>query len=792
MAAGCAVVVLSAGVGCGGAEERKAEYTAKAKEYVAAGNFPKARVALRNVLKIDPKDAEAYFLFAQVEEKEKNWRSAFGNYLKAVELDPVHRGALVKLGKFYLEARLADKVGEVADKLVATYPDDPSGETLQAAALAMKGRMQEALAKAEATGARYPTDPDAAILLATLYRVKERGAEAEAVLRRAIAAHPGQVELLANLGDLLFRGGKTAEAETILKQIVVLEPAQYDHRLKLAAFYVRIKDVDKAEAILREAVTLDPGNEERRLGLAELLATYKGLPQGEAALLEARKELPHSMKIRFALGKLYESWRQPDKARGVYDEIVNEEQKRPSGLEAQVKLAALDLAAGKTQEAERRVQTVLKENPSASDALVLQGRLALAHRDSATAVQAFRSVLRDQPEEAEVKVLLSQAYRLQGESSLARETLEQVIKADGRHIEARRALLSLELAEGRRVEARRQIDEILAMLPRDVGTLAVLLDLQIEGREWREAEQTLARFREAGADAFSTDVAEGSLAQAQGQWDKARAAFERALASKPDEPSPLFGLVRIELAQKRPDRAEARLREVLAKSPRHPYAHGMLGEVLLARGDQAQAEQEFREATKVKPDWLTPWIDWSTLKQVQKKPMEAIAILREGLQANPGKQELRMMLASLLNETGQTDEAIKEYDELLRDNPRLAVAANNLASLLVDRKGDPASLERALALTRDFEKTDPNPFFLDTLGWVYLKLGQHDEAVRVIRQAAAKAPDHPLINYHLGLAYYRTGDRREAKVYLGKAVRSDRPFAGREDARNVLAEIQKS
>lgn len=102
-------LVLAVG-GCGGPEERKASYLAKAEEYVQAGNFPKARVALRNVLKIDPKDAEAYYLFAEVEEKEKNWKNAFANYQRVVELVPDHERAVLKLAKFFLEARATDKV----------------------------------------------------------------------------------------------------------------------------------------------------------------------------------------------------------------------------------------------------------------------------------------------------------------------------------------------------------------------------------------------------------------------------------------------------------------------------------------------------------------------------------------------------------------------------------------------------------------------------------------------------------------------------------------------------------
>ena len=64
------VLLTIIGTACGGPEERKAKYVSLAQEYIEASNYPKARVALRNVLKIDPKDAEAYYLFARVEEKE--------------------------------------------------------------------------------------------------------------------------------------------------------------------------------------------------------------------------------------------------------------------------------------------------------------------------------------------------------------------------------------------------------------------------------------------------------------------------------------------------------------------------------------------------------------------------------------------------------------------------------------------------------------------------------------------------------------------------------------------------
>ena len=52
---GIFIVMAVALTACGGPEERKAKYFARAHEYMEVANYPKARVALRNVLKIDPK-----------------------------------------------------------------------------------------------------------------------------------------------------------------------------------------------------------------------------------------------------------------------------------------------------------------------------------------------------------------------------------------------------------------------------------------------------------------------------------------------------------------------------------------------------------------------------------------------------------------------------------------------------------------------------------------------------------------------------------------------------------------
>ena len=786
----CALAaVLILAVGCGGPEERKAKYRMKAQEYMQAGNFPKARVALRNVLKIDPKDSEAYFLYAQVEEKEKNWRNAFAHYQRVVELQPDHERALVKLGKFYLQGRLDEKAHETADQLLRLYPGHVSARAIKAALLAADGRLTDAISAGEALVKQFPTEPDAAILLSTLYSLQNSPQRVETVLRKAVDAHPHDLDLLNSLAMAYMRMGNQAKAESVFRNILAIEPNVFDHHLKLALFFDQQRQYDKAEATLREALRLDRDSEQRHLALADYLAGRKDMAMAEAALNEAHHALPHAVNIQFALGRLYELHQQPDKARATYEDIRDHNRSKPAGGNATVKLAALDWVAGKQDAATQQLHEVLRDNPRASDALMLEGRIALQHGAGREAVQAFRTVLKDQPEQSEAYALLGQAHLMLEETNLARENLEKAVALSPNLYQAHLALAILDASSGRTRDARMRLEELLKQAPTNLGTLGMLLNLQAADRDWDGSTQTLSRIREAGANRFVADLAEGNLYQARLQWDKAVAAFERAAALNPDAPEPTFALVRIDARQGKLAQAQNRLTSLIAKNARHPFAHGLLGEILILKGDPLRAEEEFRLATDLKPDWSTPWMNWVTLKLSQRKYEEAGNILQRGLQVSPTNEELRLLYASHLGDRGQFDQAIVEYETILKQNPRQLMAANNLASILADQRGDAKSLDRALALSRDFEQRAPNPFFLDTLGWVHLKMGHQDDALRVIQRAVSEAPHHPILNYHLGMAHFKAGHRLEAQIHLRKALNAKQPFPGMDEAKSVLAEV---
>lgn len=785
-----AIAVLMLGLlACGGPQERKAQYRAKAQDYIQAGNFSKARVALRNVLKIDPKDAEAYFLVAQVEEKEKNWRNAVANYQQVVDIDPDHRDALIMLAKYYLEAKLSDEVIRIAEKVLTKRPQDPQAEALKIAVLAQQEKISQAVARAEDLYRRHPEEPDTTILLATLYGHQQRLQEAKAILQQALRSHPHHLDLLNNLKTILDQAHDNSATEQVLRQMVQEEPTIYDHRLKLARFYDQHHEFDRAEATLREALHVLPDQEQAWLALADFLRLRRGKDTAETTFRQAMERLPYSTKIPLALGALYEHQKDMTAARNVYEAVIKEQDKKPAGLDARVKIAQLDFAAGRQNEALQRLAEVLGENPRSAEGLILQGKIALLGKNGREAVQAFRTVLRDQPELAHVQHLLGEAYIHTGEAQLARESFERAVALNPGALEPGLALATLESQAGQGPKARARLLGLLKTNPDYLPALEGLFLLDLAAGEWGHAKSVLDRLRQAAGDNPAILMAEGRLHESRKDYAKASAAFERAATMAPNVVDPLVALVRLDLMQKQAEHARRRLEAIVTTNPSHPYAHGLLGEVSSILGRRDVAAAHYRHATKVNSTWVTPWLNWASLMQAQRQPDQAISIVQEGLTSNPSSEELNMLLASLLADRGLIDEAIASYETVLRINPRNLLSANNLATLLADYKQDTPHLERAFLLSRDFEKKAPHPLFLDTVGWVRLKMGHMEEALRLIKQAVAKAPDSPALNYHFGLALYQTGNKQEAKIYFGRALKSTEMFQGRREAEQLLAQV---
>jgi tetratricopeptide (TPR) repeat protein len=146
------------------------------------------------------------------------------------------------------------------------------------------------------------------------------------------------------------------------------------------------------------------------------------------------------------------------------------------------------------------------------------------------------------------------------------------------------------------------------------------------------------------------------------------------------------------------------------------------------------------------------------------------------------RQEL---LARLLLDRGDQEGARRELEELLRMAPDNVRAKNDLAYLLADSGQD---MERALRLAEEaMESAGQAPLIEDTLGYVYLKRGLLEPALRHFEHAGLVAKrmgvERPVIAYHRGLTLARMGRTEEARRAFEEALALDEDFA---EARQAL------
>ncbi|MGP1594250.1 MAG: tetratricopeptide repeat protein [Treponema sp.] len=113
-------------------------------------------------------------------------------------------------------------------------------------------------------------------------------------------------------------------------------------------------------------------------------------------------------------------------------------------------------------------------------------------------------------------------------------------------------------------------------------------------------------------------------------------------------------------------------------------------------------------------------------------------------------------LAFLAYEQSDAAKAIPFYEKALEFDAENPTALNGLGYILADTEKD---LTRSLVLCKKALDYSPdNAAYMDSLAWVYLKMGFHDEAESYIERALEKYPDNEIINYHAQIIRNRKED----------------------------------
>ena len=173
----------------------------------------------------------------------------------------------------------------------------------------------------------------------------------------------------------------------------------------------------------------------------------------------------------------------------------------------------------------------------------------------------------------------------------------------------------------------------------------------------------------------------------------------------------------------------------------------------------------------------------------QNRREEAVQVIKRALTRPPSSFRLQVMLATLLEQTGQVAEARMRYEAIIAANRKAGGVAARLAALYANQR---ENLDRALEFANMAKKQLPNdPSVSDTLGWVYVRMGVPSLGAPHLKDAVRAQPATALFRYHLGIAHQQQMEIGAARAELTRALALDPDFPGATDARAALDTLAK-
>jgi len=777
--------------GCGGSEARRARALEHGQQYLASGNYSKARIEFSNALQIKPNDADARYYAALAAEKGGDLRAAAQGYQSALNIDATHALALAALGRVYIFSGLPQQGLEMVEKGLAAHPDHSELLVVRAAAKLALGREQEALDDASTVLAQNPDHEYAVALVAGIYRNRGDVAKGIELVGSALGRNPSSVDLRAVLAQLYMDARDNEHAEEQLKRIVEAKPTELQHRQRLAAFYASTGKPDAAEATLRELVTVDPKSADYKFALINFVASQKSFDAAEQELLGFIAKTPKDYALRLAAGQFYEAHNLPAEAEQTYKQIIAESGSDPAGLGARDRLAALELRSNRIAEAEPLITEALTKNPRDNEALTLRAALAIARNHPLDAITDLRAVLRDQPDSVPTLRTLARAHIQNNEPDLAREQYRHAVAIAPGNAELRNEYADFLIRTGGTEEANRMLDAVLVADPQNLVALELKYRALTAANDAVGATEVSKKIVAAYPESPLGYFFQGAIQEASGDFAAGMASYVRSLEKAPHGAEPIAGIARIYTREGKKAEALKFLEDTIARDPENSVALNLAAEVSLSDGDFAHSIELSDRAIKSNRAWWLPYRTKAYAFLAKGAKDDAVASYVAGMSATGDAPALGMDLCTLYERDHEPERAIEIYERMVANNPSSEALANNLAMLLANYREDDLSYQRANDLVRGFRNSN-NPAYLNTYGWVRYRQRQFDEAITYLRRAATEMPDSGLMHYHLAMALIANGQSDQARAELQKALGSKQPFPGREAAEQALQSLPPS
>jgi tetratricopeptide (TPR) repeat protein len=611
----------------------------------------------------------------------------------------------------------------------------------------------------QSANAQEPQNEPYEFLLAKLAAQEGRFDEALLRLDKLIAKNPKEPVLLYERAMLLIDAGRIDRATSELRAVADANPTFFDAhrvlgRLLLDRSGGNKGDVDEALRYLQTAFKLNPDDLQTGIAVAQLHLSNGRLADAERVLALMVERAPDNRALNYN-----------------YADVLTK--------------------LGRGNEATAFLERAVAADPTFGPAIL---RLLDIYQEEGQYLKAaalLEPLVVEDPLNLEMQRQQAFFYLRGGDAMKAHERYNALVIADPKDTRSQFGLAEAMNDLERYAEAEKIYTRLLAATPDEPELLGSYGLALVGQKKWDEAAKTFNKLLGIGsAPDHLSALARTQLAHIDLRKENYAAAVETAKSAFTfrDRPNSQAINIALEALRKQNKHAEAlALLDPLVKQfPNDPFVNARYVEALVRNEQKDKAKEH--AAAQAKLGGRNAMTVAEAYMQAGDN-VAAIELMKSAVTARPEEIDVHFQLGSIYERTGDRKSAEKTFLAVLEKNPEHAPTLNYLGYMWAEG-GE--NLEKAHEmLTRAVGQEPNNGAYIDSLGWVYFRLGQLDLAEKYLSDAVRLAPRDATVHEHLGDVLAARGDRERALQSYRTALDLDPESKDVDKIRSKIAELER-
>ena len=513
---------------------------------------------------------------------------------------------------------------------------------------------------------------------------------------------------------------------------------------------------------------------------------------------------PPAEQIDFSCSSFYFLWGTHAEYAEHYSEALEAYEKAlicdPSASYIKEKLPILMLKMGDFETASAWLEKAIKEDPNNTTYLLFLANIFVQQEKIEEAVKLYEEILKVEPDNEPVNTRLGILYSHLGEYDTAEQIFRNLLARDPDSYFTTLSLARLLNQKDEYTEATALYEKTLSLnwskdLAFEIGYLysshkdyeqalriytTITDNDKFEERGWlsriqtlldlnqlTEAETELQHVRQFSKQPEKIDLIISKVYLQQEKTEEAKTILQR-LNNQPESYEARYMLALLAYRQEIYNESLQYLDQIPVSSDNFEEATYLKVKILQNQHKTDDAigllDMYLQDETSSSPLFYALL---SSLYVNQQHKKLALSTLHKGISTFPKNYQLHFELGLLLEKNNRNQDAIVEMRKVLELQPDHADALNFIGYSLADKN---IHLAEALGyILHAIELKPENGFIIDSLGWVYFRMGKFMEATNALKHAVSLQPNDPHIFDHLGDSYNALGDKDNAHKAYQKA-----------------------